>query len=66
MPLTPGYGDTPVPGDELTALLPHVAEMLDQPIRRADVYDLEQAVQEQVSEELLTAAFAGSFSSVSY
>ena len=60
MPLTPGYGETPLPEDELLALLPHVIEVLDKPIRRADVYDLEQAVQEQVSEDLLTAAFAGS------
>lgn len=60
MPLTPGYGETPLPEDELAALLPHVVEVLDKPIRRADVYDLEQAVQEQVSEDLLIAAFAGS------
>jgi fido (protein-threonine AMPylation protein) len=60
MPLTPGYGETPLPQDELIALLPHVVEVLDKPISRADVYDLEQAVQEQVSEDLLTAAFAGS------
>ncbi len=60
MPPTPGYGETPLPEDELIALLPHVVEVLDKPISRADVYDLEQAVQEQVSEELLTAAFEGS------
>lgn len=60
MPLTPGYGETPLPEGELIALLPHVIEVLDKPILRADVYDLEQAVQEQVSEDLLTAAFAGS------
>jgi fido (protein-threonine AMPylation protein) len=34
--------------------------VLDKPISRADVYDLEQAVQQQVSEDLLTATFAGS------
>jgi fido (protein-threonine AMPylation protein) len=62
MPLTPGYGETPLPHDELTALLPHVVEVLETPVSRAAVYDLEQAVQEQVSEELLTAAFNGSLS----
>ncbi|ORB85734.1 hypothetical protein B1987_20265 [Mycobacterium kansasii] len=60
MPLTPGYGETPLPEDELVALLPRVVEVLDKPIRMADVYDLEQAVQQQVSEDLLTYAFAGS------
>ena len=62
MPLTPGYGETPLPHDELTALLPHVVEVLEKPVSRAAVYDLEQAVQEQVSEDLLTAAFNGSLS----
>jgi fido (protein-threonine AMPylation protein) len=60
MPLTPAYGETPLPEDELIALLPHVVEVLDKPTSRADVYALEQAVQEQVSEELLTAVFGGS------
>ena len=62
MPLTPGYGETPLPHDELTALLPHVVKVLEKPVSRAAVYDLEQAVQEQVSEDLLTAAFNGSLS----
>jgi hypothetical protein len=62
MPLTPGYGETPLPHDELTALLAHVVEVLETPVSRAAVYDFEQAVQEQVSEELLTAAFNGSLS----
>jgi fido (protein-threonine AMPylation protein) len=60
MPLTPGYGETPLPHDELTALTPGVVEILDTPITKAAVYDLEQAVQDQVSEELLTAAIEGS------
>jgi fido (protein-threonine AMPylation protein) len=62
MPLTPGYGETPLSHDELTALLPNVVEVLETPVSRAEVYDLEQAVQEQVSEDLLTAAFNGSLS----
>jgi len=60
MPLTPGYGETPLPHDELTALIPGVVEILDKPITKAAVYDLEQGVQDQVSEELLTAAIEGS------
>lgn len=51
MPLTPGYGETPLPHDELTALTPSVVEILDKPITKAAVYDLEQGVQDQVSEE---------------
>jgi fido (protein-threonine AMPylation protein) len=59
MSLTPGYGETPLPDDELEALLPRIAELFGQPITKAAVYDLEQGVQEQVAEELLTAALDG-------
>jgi fido (protein-threonine AMPylation protein) len=59
MPFTPGYGETPLPHDELTALVPAVVEVLDKPITKAAVYDLEQGVQDQVSEELLAAAIEG-------
>jgi hypothetical protein len=38
MPLTPGYGETPLPHDELTALLPHVVKVLEKPVSRAAVY----------------------------
>ncbi|MGK2853628.1 MAG: hypothetical protein ACSLE3_05885 [Microbacteriaceae bacterium] len=46
MPLVPGYGETPVSGDELDALLPSARELLGAPITLAAVYDLEQAVQD--------------------
>jgi fido (protein-threonine AMPylation protein) len=59
MSLTPGYGETPLPDDELEALLPHIVDLLGRPITKAAVYDLEQGVQEQVAEELLTAAIEG-------
>jgi fido (protein-threonine AMPylation protein) len=62
MPLTPGYGETPLPHDELSALLPEVVEVLGEPVTRADVYDLEQAVQVQAEEELMPAAIDGSLS----
>jgi hypothetical protein len=51
MPLTPGYGETPLPDDELAALLPDVVLMLGKPVTRAAVYDLEQGIQQQVAEE---------------
>lgn len=59
MSLTPGYGETPVPDDELTALLPAVRELLGESITKAAVYDLEQAFHEEATEELLTAVFDG-------
>lgn len=59
MPLVPGYGETPVSGDELDALLPSARELLGAPIKRAAVYDFEQAVQEQVVEEQVTAVLEG-------
>lgn len=37
MPLTPGYGETPLPHDKLTALLAHVVEILETPVSRAAV-----------------------------
>lgn len=60
MPLTPGYGETPLPHDELAELLPEIVEVLDKPITRADVYDLEQGIQNQVFDELMPAALDGS------
>lgn len=60
MSLAPGYGGTPLPHDELTALQPSILVILDAPVTRAAVYDLEQGVQNQVSEELITAAIEGS------
>jgi len=42
MPLTPGYGETPLPHEELTALLSQIVDVLDKPITRGDVYDIEQ------------------------
>lgn len=59
MPLTPGYGDTPIPDDEWDALLPEVRELLGDSVTRVAVHDLEQAVQDQVAEQLLIAAFDG-------
>jgi fido (protein-threonine AMPylation protein) len=60
MSLTPGYGETPLPDDELVALLPDVVQILGEPVTRAAVYDLEQGIQDQVAEELLTVALEGS------
>ncbi|MFB9777479.1 Fic family protein [Brevibacterium otitidis] len=59
MVFDPGYGETPISHDEFRALLEPAREALDEPISKAEVYDLEQAVQEAVAEELLTDVLAG-------
>lgn len=59
MPLTPGYGETPLAHEELSALLPAVVDILSEPITRADVYDLEQGLQNQLFEAPLPAARDG-------
>lgn len=51
MSLTPGFGQTPLPHDELAALLPEVV-VLGEPITRAALYDLEQGLQDRVTDEL--------------
>ena len=60
MSLIPGYGQTPLPHDELAALLPEVVVVLGEPITRAAVYDLEQRLQDRVTDELMPAAIDGS------
>jgi fido (protein-threonine AMPylation protein) len=59
MSFAPGYGETPVPDDELDALLPSARELLGEPVTKAAVYDLEQAVQNDVAEVLLTSVLEG-------
>lgn len=59
MPLQPGYGETPPSGDELDALLPHVVDTLGQPVSKADIFDLESAVLQDVAEGLITYVFNG-------
>jgi fido (protein-threonine AMPylation protein) len=57
--LTPAYGETPVPDDELEALLPQARQLLDEPVSKAAVYDLEQGIQAQVAEELFPEVLSG-------
>lgn len=44
----PGYGETPLPHEELDALLPAVRKVLPDPPTKADVYDLEQGFELEV------------------
>jgi fido (protein-threonine AMPylation protein) len=55
----PGYGETPLPFEELDALLPRTRDILDEPITKAAVYDLEQAIEASVAEELITEILEG-------
>lgn len=54
MTFDPGYGETPLPFEELDALLPSARALLEEPITKAAVYDLEQAIEASVAEELIT------------
>lgn len=55
MMIRPRYGETLVPHDELEELLPYARELLEQPITKAAVYDLEQTVQQDVAGALVIA-----------
>lgn len=62
MGLSAGYGETPLPNDDLQALLPAARAMAGTPPLRAAVYDVEQAVQAEVAEELVLAVLTGNLS----
>lgn len=62
MTLTPGYGETAVSDDELAWLLPDIRNLLGEPVSKAAVYDLEQAIQTDVTEQLLSRVLGGSLS----
>lgn len=51
MALEPDYGETLVGAGEAEALTPAVREILGDPIRKADLYDLEQQIQDDVADE---------------
>lgn len=58
MSVTPSYGETPV-DDEFDALLPAVRQALGEPVTKAAVYDIEQAVQDDVGSEILADVLEG-------
>lgn len=59
MTLDPDYGNTPLPFDEFDRLLPDIRDLLDAPITKSAVFDLEQAVQADLAEELIADVIAG-------
>ena len=55
----PGYGETPVPDDDLDSLLPSIRDLLGQPVSKATIYDLEQGIQANVTEMRLGGVLEG-------
>lgn len=51
MGLTPDYGETLVSHEEAEALTPQARNLLGDPIRKADLFDLEQRIQVMVADE---------------
>jgi fido (protein-threonine AMPylation protein) len=54
MAFQPDYGETLVSDEEAEALTPAAREILGDPIRKADLYDLEQQIQAEVADEWWT------------
>jgi hypothetical protein len=57
--MTPGYGETPLLDEELEGLLPRIRQSLGEPPAKVDVYELEQFVRGELSEELVPAVASG-------
>jgi fido (protein-threonine AMPylation protein) len=52
MSLTPGYGETPLDEEDLEALQPEVWRVFGRSLTKAEIYDLEQAFEDALREEL--------------
>ncbi|MFC8531286.1 Fic family protein [Nocardia sp. NPDC057227] len=59
MSFEPGYGETPLCDDEAEMLVPPVRALIEGSGGKAALYDLEQAIQEEIAEELINAVFDG-------
>lgn len=57
--LDPGYGETPLDPDEADALTPAARALLGDDPSRADVYDVEEAISDEVSFALATEVLEG-------
>ncbi|MBD8207943.1 MULTISPECIES: Fic family protein [unclassified Microbacterium] len=58
-PLEPGYGETPLDADEADALTSDARALLGVDPTRADIYDAEQAISDEVGLEFATAVVSG-------
>lgn len=59
MAFRPDYGDTLVADEERDALTTAARELLGDPIRKADLYDLEQLIQDEVADEYVGQVLDG-------
>jgi len=59
MGISPDYGDTPLSGDELDAVLPTLAELLGTTPGKSALYDFEQAIHVNVAQKLMDDAING-------
>ncbi len=59
MAFEPEYGETLATHEERGALTSEVREILGEPVRKADLYDLEQLIQAEVANELVGEVLAG-------
>ena len=62
MVFDPDYGETLATDDERAALPSEARELLGDPVRKADLYDLEQQIQSQVADDLLGLVLDGTLS----
>ncbi|PZF86324.1 hypothetical protein C1I92_02210 [Jiangella anatolica] len=60
MSFDPEYGETLVAAEDLESLTEQVRALVCNPARKADVFDLEQAIWAQVAADRLTAVLEGS------
>ncbi|MFT4147321.1 MAG: Fic family protein [Micrococcaceae bacterium] len=59
MAFTPNYGETPISPDNLVALTPEILEILNKPVLKADVYDIEQEELSTVATKYVTEILEG-------
>lgn len=59
MTFDPEYGQTLLPDEDRGALTEGARALLDEPVLKADLYDLEQQVQAQVADELVEQVLEG-------
>ncbi len=64
MSFHPEYGETLLTEEELGALTPQARDLLGHPLRKADLYDLEQGIQQQVADNLVGQVFEGALSTL--
>ena len=62
MVFDPDYGETLATDDERAALTSEARELLGDPVRTADLYDLEQQIQSRVADDLLRLVLDGTLS----